>query len=104
MIDYTNAISSLYPDATWILDGDNYEGLIWTDKKYPKPSLKQLQTRMAELQAIEDSLAYQRLRAKEYPPITDYLDAVVKNDQAQIDAYIAACQAVKNKYPKPEGV
>ena len=41
-------------------------------------------------------------RALEYPPITDYLDAVVKGDQEQIDAYIAACQAVKSKYPKPE--
>jgi hypothetical protein len=38
------------------------------------------------------------------PPITDYLDGVVKGDQAQIDAYVAACQAVKDKYPKPEGV
>jgi len=44
---------------------------------------------------------YAELRAKEYPPITDYLDGVVKGDQAQIDAYIAACQAVKAKYPKP---
>jgi hypothetical protein len=44
---------------------------------------------------------YQRQRAAEYPPIADYLDGVVKNDQAQIDAYIAACQAVKAKYPKP---
>lgn len=42
-----------------------------------------------------------RLRAAEYPPMTDYLDGVVKGDQAQIDAYIAACQAVKDKYPKP---
>ena len=31
---------------------------------------------------------------------TDYIDGVVKGDQAQIDAYIAACQAVKAKYPK----
>jgi len=43
---------------------------------------------------------YADLRAAEYPPITDYLDGVVKGDQAQIDAYIAACQAVKAKYPK----
>ena len=39
-------------------------------------------------------------RIGEYPPITDYIDGVVKGDQAQIDAYIAACQAVKTKYPK----
>jgi|LakMenE01Jun11ns_1017448.scaffolds.fasta_scaffold8607053_1 hypothetical protein len=39
-------------------------------------------------------------RRMSYPPITDYLDGVVKGDQAQIDAYIAACQAVKDRYPK----
>jgi hypothetical protein len=43
---------------------------------------------------------YAEKRASEYPPITDYLDGVVKGDQAQIDAYIAACLAVKAKYPK----
>jgi hypothetical protein len=48
-----------------------------------------------------DPLEYQRQRAAEYPPITDYLDGVVKNDQAQIQAYIDACLAVKAKYPKP---
>lgn len=46
------------------------------------------------------ALTYAELRATEYPPITDYLDGVVKGDQAQIDKYIADCQAVKAKYPK----
>lgn len=45
---------------------------------------------------------YADYRRAEYPPIADYLDGVVKSDQAQIDAYIAACLAVKDKYPKPE--
>ena len=48
-----------------------------------------------------EKIKYQQLRAREYPPITDYLDGMVKGDQAQIDAYVAACQAVKNKNPKP---
>jgi hypothetical protein len=43
---------------------------------------------------------YADKRAAEYPPMADYLDAVVKGDQAQIDIYIAACLAVKAKYPK----
>lgn len=47
---------------------------------------------------------YDVLRKLEYPPITDYLDGVVKGDQAQIAAYIATCRAVKAKYPKPESV
>ena len=45
-------------------------------------------------------LAYQAKRAKEYPSVTDYLDGIVKGDQAQVQAYIDACLAVKAKYPK----
>jgi hypothetical protein len=43
---------------------------------------------------------YQRDRAAEYPAITDYIDGIVKGDQAQVQAYIDACLAVKAKYPK----
>jgi len=43
---------------------------------------------------------YAQKRAAEYPPMTDYLDGVVKGDQAQIDKYIADCLAVKTAYPK----
>lgn len=55
---------------------------------------------IAAAQAIADT-EYQRLRAAEYPPITDYLDGIVKGDAAQVQAYIDACLAVKLKYPKP---
>lgn len=54
------------------------------------------------VQKYVDDHAYIAKRQAEYPPITDYLDGIVKGDQEQIDAYIAACQAVKTKYPKPE--
>ena len=54
----------------------------------------------AAVQAYIDANAYKAKRVAEYPPMTDYLDGVVKGDQAQIDKYIADCQAVKAKYPK----
>lgn len=44
---------------------------------------------------------YRQDRLMEYPPLIDYIDGIVKGDQAQIDNYIAACRAVKAKYPKP---
>ena len=44
--------------------------------------------------------AYKEKRKAEYPPMIDYLDGIVKGDQAQIDKYIADCLAVKEKYPK----
>jgi hypothetical protein len=55
---------------------------------------------MDAVNAWVDPDAYKAKRAAEYPPMTDYLDGIVKGDQAQIDAYIAACLAVKTKYPK----
>jgi len=54
----------------------------------------------AAVQAYVDAHAYIAKRASEYPPITDYIDGVVKGDQAQIDKYIADCLAVKAKFPK----
>ena len=45
--------------------------------------------------------SYTAQRAAEYPPVTVYLDAVVKADAAALEKYIADCKAVKAKYPKP---
>ena len=55
---------------------------------------------LAAVQSYADSQAYIAKRAAEYPPMTDYLDAIVKGDTQQQEAYIAACLAVKAKYPK----
>ena len=55
---------------------------------------------IAKIKADKQADEYKFKRAAEYPPITDYIDGVVKNDQAQIDKYIADCLAVKAKYPK----
>ena len=55
---------------------------------------------MALVDAWQDPNAYIAKRASEYPPVTDWLDGMVKGDQVQIDKYIADCQAVKAKYPK----
>jgi hypothetical protein len=45
---------------------------------------------------------YKELRAAAYPPIYDYMDAVVKGETDKIQAYIEACLAVKEKYPKTD--
>ena len=60
------------------------------------------EARFAEKQAELAKTQYQRDRATEYPPVTDYLDGIVKGDTAQVDKYIADCQVVKAKYPKGE--
>jgi hypothetical protein len=47
-----------------------------------------------------DTTDYKTKRGLAYPPFTDYLDGVVKGDQAQIDKYVADCLAVKARFPK----
>ena len=55
---------------------------------------------MDAVNAWTDPEAYIAKRQAEYPSFIDYLDGVVKGDQAQIAKYISDCQAVKAKYPK----
>lgn len=95
------ALQSLKPGAQWALSGDDYTGLEWLDTEQTQPTEQECADEAARLQTEYDALEYQRLRAPEYPPITDYLDGIVKGDQEQADAYVAACLAVKTKYPKP---
>ncbi len=79
-----------------------------TDEQYENSvasesvTLAALKAALEIIEAEFEAKQYQRDRAAEYPQMADYLDGIVKGDQAQIDAYIAACQAVKAKYPKPE--
>ena len=43
---------------------------------------------------------YALLRKAEYPPIEEYMDALVKGDEEAIEAYKEKCLAVKAKYSK----
>lgn len=61
----------------------------WNNKKQePEPTLPEPKN-------------YMEARAQEYPGMDIYFDGLVKGDQAQMQAYIDACLAVKAKYPKP---
>ena len=50
--------------------------------------------------AAAKATAWKSQREQAYPPHADYLDGIVKGDQAQVDKYIADCLAVKALYPK----
>ena len=84
------AIFSLYPNVVKIIDDATAYDADGNAVAYNETTV----------QAYIDAHAYIAKRQAEYPPITDYLDGVVKGDQAQIDKYIADCNAVKAKYPK----
>jgi hypothetical protein len=65
-----------------------------------QPTITQLDAFETQANEIERLNLVKSNRAKEYPDFKDYLDGIVKGDQAQIDKYIADCLAIKTKYPK----
>ena len=100
MPNYSLILTHQYPDDEWSITDNDYATLIWITPSQ-KPTQEELDAQWDLVAAKIAASAYKAKRAVEYPPITDYLDGVVKGDQAQIDKYITDCQAVKTKYPKP---
>jgi hypothetical protein len=88
-MDKHDAIYKLYPNIVTIRG----------DVAYDKDNNEVTYDNNA-VEALVASEAYKEKRASEYPDFRDYLDGIVKGDDAQVQAYIDACNAVKNKYPK----
>ena len=89
MIDFTSSIYKLNPSVVRTV-GDVAYDADGNEVAYDKSAV----------QAYVDAHAYIAKRASEYPNVTEYLDGIVKGDQAQIDKYIADCLAVKARFPK----
>jgi len=66
----------------------------------PKPTMAQLDAFEAQANEVERLNLVKANRANEYPDFREYLDGIVKGDDAQIQKYINDCLAVKAKYPK----
>jgi hypothetical protein len=65
-----------------------------------QPTEAQLNALEAQANEVERLNLVKLNRAKEYPDFKEYLDGIVKGDNAQIQKYINDCLAVKAKYPK----
>lgn len=110
IINFTESIEVKHncPDCNY-LDGEDLDcetcsgkGFILKEElKYPYKELSQKElNEMIKQNFIELGFDYQYFRKREYPPIEDYIDAVVKNDQEAIQEYTDKCLAIKAKYPK----
>jgi hypothetical protein len=97
MITKITAILSLVPNAQVVIRGEEVE---WHNPSTAPVTDAQIDAEIIRLQAEYDAKQYQRDRASEYPDFKDYLDGIVKGDTAQVQAYIDACNAIKQKYPK----
>jgi len=92
MIDITNALVTLKPNAQWVLRGDELE---WLDTEQTEPTDIEIQTELARLTYLDGVLQYQKDR--EYPAIGEQLDNIFHNG---LDAWKADIQLVKDAHPK----
>ena len=94
----SDVLLKITPGAEWILNGDDYSGLIWVNGHgYEKPTEEEIVQKIAELEYQEEVNEYQRQRAAEYPSYADQFDQIYHEG---VDAWKASIQEVKDKYPK----
>lgn len=101
-MDITNAIRSLRPNANFSVIGEDIDKIEWISCS-DIPSNEEILVEKERLLQEYLALEYQRKRKAEYPPLADLADAIywqAQGDESKMTAYIAACEAVKVKYPK----
>ena len=93
------AIRNTHPQVV-IIDGDQ---AFDAQGNLVELDMVAVSTEHARLKAEFKATEYQRKRQKEYPPLTELADALYhqsKGDDTKMTAYLAKCEAVKQKYPK----
>lgn len=96
-----DAIVALSNGVDFVVTDMDLDQIVWKDEDFIAPTKEEILAKKEELEVAHSLVEYKELRKIEYPSFIEYLDGIVKGDQEQIDAYIAACLAVKAKYPKP---
>jgi hypothetical protein len=76
--------------------GEDVSSYVFHDNQTP-PTEKQIQTKIAELEAEYDAQEYSRKREAEYPSVQECVHAILDN---QLDALQAKRAEIKTKYPK----
>lgn len=99
-------LNSLRPGSAWTCNADDYDQLEWLDPPVSeggqsKPTKEEWDAEWKRQEELGKLNQYKLKRMLEYPDFREYLDGLVKGDTEQMQAYIDACLAVKEKYPKP---
>ena len=97
MINTTDALQSLTPNAEWVLRGDVLE---WLDSEQTEPTALELSNEVTRLQAVYDSQLYARTRKAKYDLLNQdemRYDDLVNNTTTWRDGIAA----IKAAHPKP---
>jgi len=96
MITTIEAITSLKPNAQWVLRGDELE---WLDTTQTEPTQAEIDAEVIRLQDIYDSQEYARNRKAEYDKLNQF--EMQFDDQLNgTTTWVDAISAIKQEFPK----
>ena len=104
MIRVTDAILKINPDAQVVVRGADLDTCTFEWHNTAEISRADIKTKMDELQAEYDSLAYARAREKTYPSLTEFAEAYTEKEigvnSTKWDAYVINYNKVRKENPK----
>lgn len=96
------ALKNIRPKAQFTLFDDR--SLEWVDPVQSQPSQAEIDAELARMEDEWLATEYQRLRAPEYPAVTEQLDmlwhAMDTDLSLRIEPFYSAIKAIKDQFPK----
>ena len=97
------AIQKINPTAEVSVSGGDINTIVWENGTTPIPKAD-IETKMAELQAEYDALAYARSRDTQYPSLKEFAEAYSEKeilaDTTKWDEYVVKYNKVRTDNPK----
>jgi hypothetical protein len=102
-----DAIKNLRPDSEFMVEihSDGKRVIRWITEMPNPPTDEEIDAEIERLEQEMIAKDYRRKRKAEYPPLSDFADAIYwaqKGNNTFLTQWIANCEAVKQKYPKSE--
>jgi hypothetical protein len=91
-MNVSEALVALAPQAEWSMNADDYNQLTWLSPNIPKPTILEVEAKIAELKAAEPM----RLLRRERDRLIAETDWWVLPDRTPTDEQLAYRQALRN--------
>lgn len=63
-MDIAHVILDMYPNANWMIEGYDYEGLVWMSEDIPKPTREEIVAKMDDMELEQPMLLLRTQRDK----------------------------------------
>ena len=93
-MNFETALSKLRPGSAWSLKTYNYEDVVWLDQNTSKPTLTEIEEKIAEL-AIPEPLRLLRVKRNELLASSDWR-ATIDYQGTNQDEWLAYRQALRD--------